>query len=157
MGILQSATLHDICVDGLNFLRLECPSRSSTVRRRSTQINTANKERVINSAIERCNDVLVIQSAAANTVCITPRNPAHDHHNTSSHLDFSLIALLISLSYRYGGKRVDFVTKAWLDHDTFQYDFLLKASFINVSSADNVWWLMQSYRDRGEICQALIF
>lgn len=51
MGILQSATLHDTRADdGLNILRLECPSRSSTEKRRSAQTNTVNEDRVINSA-----------------------------------------------------------------------------------------------------------
>lgn len=36
-----------------------------------------------------------------------------------------------------GGKQI-FVTKAQLDYDTFQCDFLPKASFINVSRADNL-------------------
>lgn len=41
----------------------------------------------------------------------------------------------------------DFATNARVDHDTSQRDFLLKASLINMSCADNLWWLMQFYGD----------
>lgn len=114
MGILQSAPLHDTCADdGLNILRLECPSRSSTAKRPSAQTNTVNEDRVIYSA--------------SNCVCRRRRRrqrPGDKHRRMKPNVrpcSMSLVCLCWFRCWSSGSE--------------------LRASVIDGSNINNLWWL----------------
>ena len=86
------------------------------------------------------------------TVVNTVRTSLYVFQLHSLSLSLSLILFQLDINV---WKIVNFVTKTGLDHDTLLHDFLLNhyqyqsqsVSFTNGSCADNLWWLMPSYRD----------